>query len=141
MILKAYLESVLPISFNWFWPDWNYRCKISLGILEFFLDAVSFNPNDEFGSDSLYLCSSIETSFGVTFYNEAKITNYNQLLNGRELQQQLSDVYCYSDGDCVYTKMCQTRCNLKTNRCTSDMVKPQIVQYCMFLREYLLGMA
>ena len=32
-------------SFNWYWPEWNHRAKISIGILEFFLDIVSFNPN------------------------------------------------------------------------------------------------
>lgn len=52
------------------WPDWNYRTKISIGILEFFIDAMTLNPNDEFGRDSLYLCSSIEKSFGYTFSNE-----------------------------------------------------------------------
>lgn len=138
---ESYLESVLPINFNWFWPDWDYRCKISLGILEFFTDAVSFNPNDEFGSDSLYLCSPIELSFGSTFINEAKVTNYNQILNGRELQEKLANVVCQTDADCVYTKQCHTACNPNTNRCTSDLVKPQIVYYCEFLREYLLDNA
>ncbi len=136
----SYIESVLPINFNWFWPDWNYRCKIALGILEFFIDATSFNPNDEFGADSLFMCSKIESSFGATFLNEAKITNYNEILNGRELQTKLADVFCKRDEDCFYTKQCHTKCNLNTNKCTSDLIKPQIVHYCEFLKEYLFGL-
>lgn len=133
---KSYFDK-LYINFNLNWPEWNYRAKISLGILEFFLDSVSFNPNEEFGSDSLYLCSPIESSFGNTFINEAKLTRYNEILNGRELQRKLADRYCYSDSDCVYTKECHTKCDTKSNSCTSDLVKPQIVHYCNFLREYL----
>jgi len=137
---ESYLESVLPINFNWFWPDWNYRCKIALGILEFFIDAVSFNPNDEFGADSLFLCSPIESSFGATFINEAKLTNYNDILNGRELQAKLAGVYCQNDADCLYTQQCHTKCNLNTNKCTSDLIKPQIVYFCEFVQAYLLGL-
>jgi len=135
---ESYFQKVLQIKPQWFMPEWNYRCKIAIGILEFFLDAISFNPNDEFGNESLYLCSSIEESFGNTFNNEAMLINYDNILNGRELQKKLLSRYCASDSDCIYSQQCKTRCNLKNNRCTSSLVKPQIVQYCDFLKSYLL---
>lgn len=131
------IDSVFPINFKWFIPDWNYRCKISIGILEFFLDSVSFNPNDEFGDDSLYLCSPIEHSFASTFLNDAKLVNYDEVMNGRDLRELLAEQTCYSDDDCIYTKQCQTRCDTRTNLCTSELVKPQIAYFCSFLRDYL----
>lgn len=133
------IDSVFPINFKWFIPDWNYRCKISIGILEFFLDSVSFNPNDEFGDDSLYLCSPIEHSFASTFLNDAKLVNYDEVMNGRDLRELLAEQTCYSDDDCIYTKQCQTRCDTRTNLCTSELVKPQIAYFCSFLRDYLFG--
>lgn len=133
------INSVFPMkNFQWFMLDWNYRCKISIGILEFFLDSVSFNPNDEFGDDSLYLCSPIEHSFASTFLNEAKLVNYDEVMNGRDLRELLAEQTCYSDEDCIYTKQCQTRCDIKTNLCTSELVKPQVAYFCTFLRDYLL---
>jgi hypothetical protein len=48
-------------------PDWPHRLVISYGILEFFVDLVSLNPNNELSEESLYLCSPIETSFGYTY--------------------------------------------------------------------------
>ena len=121
-------------SFNWYWPEWNHRAKISIGILEFFLDIVSFNPNDDFGLDSLYLCSPIETSFGYTFKNEAKLINYDNLISQRELRDIMKQRSCQSDLDCVYTDECAARCELSTNTCTSNLVHPQIFNYCKFIR-------
>ena len=125
-------------SFNWYWPEWNHRAKISIGILEFFLDIVSFNPNDDFGLDSLYLCSPIETSFGYTFKNEAKLINYDNLISQRELRDIMKQRSCQSDLDCVYTDECAARCELSTNTCTSNLVHPQIFNYCKFIRAYLV---
>jgi len=139
ILLIALMGSVFPMNFKWFMPNWNYRCKISIGILEFFLDNVSFNPNDEFGDESLYLCSSIEQSFASTFINEAKLINYDKIINGRDLRELLADRTCYGDEDCIYTKQCQSRCDQKTNKCTSELVKPQLTYFCSFLRDYLLG--
>ena len=133
------MDSVFPMNLKWFIPDWNYRCKISIGILEFFLDSVSFNPNDEFGDDSLYLCSPIEHSFASTFINEAKLVNYDEVMNGRDLRELLAEQTCYSDEDCIYTKQCQTRCDFRTNLCTTELVKPQVAYFCSFLRDYLFG--
>jgi hypothetical protein len=128
---------VFPSSFKWFWPEWNYRAKHGIGILEFFLDLVSFNPNDEFGDDSLLLCSPIASSFGYTFTNEAKLINFDHLISMKELDSILSNRYCKSDLDCVYTDECLAKCDLSTNKCTSDLVKPQIAIYCTFLKDYL----
>ncbi len=117
--------------------NWDHKCKISIGIMEFFLDIVSFNPNDEFGSSSLYLCSPIEASFGYNFYYEAKLLNYDQLFTASELEQNLNSRYCKSDLDCVYTKQCSTKCDLATNKCSFVLVKPQIIDFCQFLKEYI----
>ena len=122
------------------WPrlKWDYKCKIALGILEFFLDAISFNPNDEFGKESLYLCAPIESSFGFTFFNEAKLIEYENLLTGKELEEKLKDRRCDSDADCVYTKQCASKCNMTTQRCTYQLVQPQIVEICRFIKDNLV---
>lgn len=115
----------------------EFKAKISIGIMEFFLDIIAFNPNDEFGPSSLYLCSSIDSSFGYNFYNEAKLLNYDDLYSGKEIEEKLSNRYCKSDLDCVFTKECSMKCDLYTNKCTYQIVRPQIVDYCLFLRNYL----
>ena len=122
---------------NWFMLDWDSRCKISLGILEFFLDAVSFNSNNEFGDDSLYLCSPIEASFGYNRLNEAKLVNYEHLFTGKQLQARLSSRFCKSDLDCVYSEQCSTTCDVETNTCGFYLTQPQIVNYCAFIHRFL----
>jgi len=123
---------------NWPKLKWDYKCKIALGILEFFLDAISFNPNDEFGKESLYLCAPIESSFGFTFFNEAKLIEYENLFTGKELEEKLSERKCTMDADCVYTKQCSTKCNTTTQRCTYQLVQPQIIDICRFIKENLV---
>jgi hypothetical protein len=109
-----------------------------LGILEFLLDAVSFNPNDEFGRDSLYLCSPIETSFGYTEKYEAKLLNYKDLLSAHELETILYDQYCSYDSDCEYTPSCISKCDLKTHKCSFYLAEPQVVTLCRFMKTYLV---
>jgi hypothetical protein len=116
---------------------WEYRIKIAMGILEFFLDSSIFNPNDEFGMDSLHLCSPIEDSFGYTFFMEGKLLNYDHLMSGRDLVQKLDRIHCTQDSDCIYTKNCVTKCI--ANKCSHHMSRPQIVNYCAFLRRFLAG--
>jgi len=102
------------------------------------MDAISFNPNDEFGKDTLYLCSPIESSFGFTFFNEAKLIEYENLLTGKELEEKLSDRNCNTDADCVFTKQCASKCNTTTQRCTYQLVHPQIVDICRFIKENIV---
>jgi hypothetical protein len=108
---------------------------MAMGILEFFLDSSVFNPNDEFGQDSLYLCSPIEDSFGYTYFMEAKLLNYDYLMSGRELVKKLDTVHCSQDSDCVYTKSCVTKCI--DNKCSYHMTRPQLVDYCGFVGRFL----
>lgn len=131
------MSSIFPDAFRWKWPDWGYRAKIGLGILEFFLDANTFNPNDEFSSDSLYLCSPIELSFGYTFLYEAKLLNYDDLHSVAEFGSLMANKRCSSDEDCVYTSSCKAKCDLDTLKCTSNLVEPQLVAFCRFLRDFL----
>lgn len=104
--------------------------------MEFYLDSVSFNPNEEFGPESLYLCSSVQSSFGYTFFNEAKLINYDHLTNGRELNQILENRFCQTDLDCTYTLECMTKCDLNTNKCSYELSTPQIHHFCKFLNEF-----
>ena len=122
---------------NWFKLDSDSRCKISLGILEFFLDAVSFNTNDEFGSDSLNMCAPIEASFGYDRLNEAKLINYESIFTGKQLEAQMSNRLCYSNRDCVYSDECATKCNNQTHKCSSTLTKPQIINFCLFVKKFL----
>ncbi len=107
---------------------------MALGILEFFNDAVSFNLNDEFGKDSLYLCSSIEKSFGLNNLKEIKLLDYEAIFTGRQLKENLSNRKCFSNDDCVYNQHCGTTC--LNNTCTFYSPKPQLVNYCIFLRNF-----
>ena len=132
------LPSLFPNSYKWSWPKWEYRAKITIGILEFYLEAESFNPNDEYGENSLYLCSPIETSFGYNYAFDVKLLNFEDLLTARELENKLSDRYCMYDADCVYTKACISKCDTNTNRCTPYLAEPQIVNLCRFIKIYLL---
>ena len=132
------LPTLFPNSYKWSWPKWEYRVKIVLGILEFFQEAESFNPNDEYGANSLYLCSSIESSFGYNYAFDVKLLNYDDLWTARELESKLSDRYCAYDTDCTYTSTCISKCDMKTNRCTSYLAEPQIVNVCRFIKVYLL---
>jgi hypothetical protein len=129
---------VLMNSNKWSNLEWHHKCKISYGILEFFLDIISFNPNDEFGNDSLYLCSPIETSFGFTFTNDAKLLFYDELYKASELKQLLQYRNCKTDADCNYNKQCTTKCDVSTNKCTGHLVQPQIVDFCVFIKNNLL---
>ena len=113
------------------------KCKLAIGIMEFFLDAVSFNANHEFGDDSLYLCSPIEYSFGYTPLNDVKLLNYDQIFTGKQLQALLSTRFCKSDSDCVYNEQCGTQCDNITNTCTFYLVKPQIVDFCLYLNRFI----
>jgi hypothetical protein len=123
---------------NWFQLDWKSRCKISLGILEFYLDAVSFNSNDEFGRDSLQLCSPIEASFGYSRFFEAKLINYEHLMTSSQLEKILSNRYCKTDDDCIYNQQCATKCDsLHTNKCQFFSQKPQIANFCSFVKQFL----
>jgi hypothetical protein len=106
-----------------------------MGILEFFMDSPIFNPNDEFGQDSLYLCSPIEDSFGYTFFMEAKLLNYDHIMSGRDLVHKLDNIHCTQDSDCIYTKDCVTKCI--ANKCSHHMARPQVVNYCHFLKRFL----
>jgi hypothetical protein len=116
------------------WPR-LYKIKISLGILEFFIDSPSFNPNEEFGPDSLYLCSPIRESFGYSFILDAKLLKYDHLYTGRELAELMNKKSCTNDFDCVFTNDCITKCI--DNKCSSQLIRPQLVNYCLFLENYL----
>ena len=118
-------------------PKWLNRCKISLGILEFYIDISSFNPNDELGYDSLYLCSQIEISFGYTFEIEAKLIDFENLISIKQLENKLENKYCKFDSDCSYNTQCSTKCDIKTKKCTSKLNKLQIIDFCEFLKRYL----
>ena len=109
-----------------------------MGILEFFVESSLFNPNDEYGRDSLYLCSPIEDSFGYTFFYEAKLINYDKLVSGRELEAKLGGVECQADTDCLFTGECMTKC--EANRCTHRMTRPHLVNFCSFLDKFLLAL-
>jgi len=102
--------------------------------LEFFLDAVSFNLNDEFGEDSIYLCSPIITSFGYNKLKEIKLIDYERIFTGKQLKEKFSNRKCKSDVDCVYNEQCGMTCHQST--CTHYSSIPQIVNYCVFLRNY-----
>ena len=129
---------IFPKSFKWSWPEWKYRCKITMGILEFFLEASSFNPNDEFGVNSLYLCSPIETSFGHTYTYEAKLLNYKHLFSAYELEALLADRKCKYDSDCEYSSTCVGKCDVKRSKCSVYLAKPQLVSLCQFIKVYLI---
>jgi len=118
-------------------PKWLNRCKISLGILEFYMDIASFNPNDELGYDSLYLCSQIEISFGYTTDIEAKLIDFENLISIKQLENKLENKYCKNDSDCSYNSQCKTKCNLKTKKCSSKLNKLQLIDFCEFLKRYL----
>ncbi len=106
--------------------------------MEFYLNLLTLNPNDEFGNSSLYLCSSIEKSFGYTFFYEAKVINFDDVLNVNELEQNLNNRKCESDIDCVYNEYCTATCNKHTKKCSGVLNKLQVSDYCNFLRKYLL---
>lgn len=118
-------------------PEWLHRCRISYGILEFYIDMASFNLNDELGYDSLYLCSPIVHSFGYSFENEAKLIDFDNLISSKQLKEKLNDKYCLNDLDCRYNKYCNTKCDLKTHKCTSILNRLQIIDYCEFIAIYL----
>ena len=134
----SFLPSIFPMSYKWTWPSWVYRVKIVIGILEFMLESESFNRNDEYGYNSLYLCSPIETSFGYNYAYDVKLVNFEDLLTARELESKQSDRYCSYDTDCVYTDTCVAKCDKLTNRCTSYLAEPQVVSLCKFMKIYLL---
>jgi hypothetical protein len=108
-----------------------------LGIWEFFIDSVSYNPNDEFGVNSLYLCSSIESSFGYTYTNDAKLVDFTELWHASEIESKLKHRHCKSDSDCIYNDFCTTICDVKRNVCTYKLNRPQIGNACNFLYDYL----
>ena len=118
---------------------WTQRCKIALGILEFFMDASSFNPNDEYGSSSLLLCSPIATSVSYDYVNEAKLANMHELYTSGELVAYLNNGsrHCLSDADCVYNEQCELRCDTTAHQCTHHLVRPQLVHYCRFVKEFV----
>jgi hypothetical protein len=118
-------------------PKWLNRCKISLGILEFYMDIASFNPNDELGYDSLYLCSQIEISFGYTTDIESKLIDFENLISIKQLENKLENKYCKNDSDCSYNSQCITKCNLNAKKCSSKLNKLQIIDFCEFLKRYL----
>lgn len=126
------------------------------------MDAPFFNPNDEFGADSLHLCSQIENSFAYTFLNEAKLVNFDHLLNAQEIIERLngkpsryssvrnermsepvakstvrSQHRCSSDLDCAYSGECSFKCDMEAKKCDlSQPIKPQLVLYCEFLENF-----
>lgn len=120
------IRSVFSNSVYWYKINPLYRLKIALGILEFFSYATAFNPNsDEFGEtpSSLLLCAPIEHSFGYTFFNEAKLVNYDGLLTTQEALDNLNKPHkCRYDSDCVLNENCAFQCNVKTGRCTGKLV-------------------
>ncbi len=109
-----------------------------MGILEFFTEASQFNPNDEFGPDSIYLCSPIQDSFGYTFFFETKLTNYENLLSGNDLTKKLENVHCQTNSDCFYTTECTTKCI--QNKCSHYLTKPQLVDFCSFVKLFLIDL-
>lgn len=131
------LPSLFPNSYKWSWPKWEHRVKIVISILEFYFDMISFNPNDEFGKNTLYLCSPIETSFGHTYYYDAKLLNYEYLITAEQLEKILNERRCTYDTDCMYTSSCITKCDQSTHKCTSHLAEPQITHLCRFLKVYL----
>ena len=114
-----------------------HKLKIALGILEFFLDAVSHNPNDDFSAETIYLCSSIESSFGFTFINEAKLIDYDYLFSGQELKKKLNHKECSSDADCFYSDQCTTTCDLNLRKCTHQLSFLQVTVFCEFFQKFI----
>jgi hypothetical protein len=109
--------------------------KIALSILEFYMDAPLFNPNDEFGPDSLYLCSKVRKSFGFSYFLDGKLLNYDHVYTARELKQLLSNRTCERDQDCFFTDECITKC--VENKCSEYLIQPQLVVFCEFAKDYL----
>lgn len=131
------LKSVFIENDNWRNLKIQHKLKIALGILEFFLDAASHNPNDDFSPETIYLCSSIESSFGFTFINEAKLINYDFLFSGKELKEKLRDKECSSDSDCFYSDQCTTTCDLNLRKCSHQLSFLQVTIFCEFFQKFI----
>ena len=105
--------------------------------MEYFIDAISFNSNDEFGPDSLNICAPIESSFGYNSLNEAKLINYESIFTGKQLEARMSNRLCKSDEDCAFSDECITKCNNETRKCSSRVTKPQVINFCVFVERFL----
>lgn len=133
--MKALFQSVFSKSIYWYKINPLYRLKIAIGIFEFYSEASNFNPNDDFGPNSLLLCSPIEESFGYTFYNNAKLINYDGLMTTVEALRQLG-VYspggvktCRTDSDCVLTDECSFKCDIQQQKCMPRLVRKSIQKF------------
>jgi hypothetical protein len=106
-----------------------------MSVFEFYIDAGLFNPNDEFGLDTLYLCSPIRKSFAFSYILDGKLLNYDHLHTARELKQLMSNRTCVTDHDCFFTDECTLKCI--GGRCSEHLTRPQLILFCEFAKKYL----
>ena len=127
------LGHLFPGSYGWGLPAWQKRARIAVGLLEFTLDSLQHESGGEY-----YFCKTSERNIGYTSTYDVRVLDISHILPKEELISYLSTGQCYSDGDCEYTQHCSTRCDLKTNTCGHQLLRPNLQLVCQILQPYIM---
>ncbi|XP_050389509.1 divergent protein kinase domain 1A [Patella vulgata] len=129
---RTILSSLSENAYRWGLPAWKNRVKVVLGLLEL-ADGLAETEGVRF-----YLCNIKPNKLGHTADHEVVLSDLSELKSSKMIADIMSNKTCGSDGDCVYTRYCQSTCDLSTGKCTGNIIQPTLWYICDIVRDYLL---
>ena len=129
---KSFLDVFLKHRYRWFFPEWEKRVHIALGLMEY----ASLSMEE--ANAKFYMCDFRPTNFGYTEYFEMKVTNLENIYPESLLGSLLRKKKCVSNSECVVGKFCRSKCNKETRRCMGTILTVDLVKICEIVSEYIL---
>ncbi|KAM8875854.1 divergent protein kinase domain 1A [Spinachia spinachia] len=117
---------------QWFTPSWPHKAKISIGLLELVEDVF----HGAFGS--FLMCDVSAASFGYNDRHDLKVMDARYIVPEAVFQEDVRQLRCDADVDCLYGADCFTSCDLTKHRCTPEVTRPNLAKACETLKDYVL---
>lgn len=131
---RSAFQRVFMRSSTWLWPSWEHRVKLSLGLLEFAMDAYQHGDDGTF-----YLCNISENLIGYTKHFEVKLLDLSFVLPKEEFGKRMSQLKCSADSDCVFSEQCVAKCDTNRSVCSGELVKPSFYYMCQIVKPFILS--
>jgi hypothetical protein len=128
---SAVWRTLFPGWHTWWFPEWAVRAQITVGLLEFTLDAYQHGSMGAF-----YMCSVDERSVGYTRKGDVRIRNVGEIVSQQELSDAMAGTPCNDSSTCSYNANCKTVCD--NGHCTTTLLQPDLTHMCSLIGEYIL---
>ena len=84
-------------------------------------------------------CDVVPGGIGYTTDHSALLTDVASVIAPAFVQRRLENQTCRHDRHCSFLGHCVSTCDLVTQRCTVELIRPTLWRVCRLLAEYLMA--